>query len=202
MNDSNAVALPSPEGVPGAPFADPNLKLVVIDALMNSGHIDLGGSVEFLSSMLGRRYNPESDPQWLYKCQPAVDYLVRYPLTPEHLAAVETLCFDGGNSIYEYAWPGWDGESEDFNVRRLDGLGLLPNLRKFDEISMLYVDDFRPMTAMPNLQSLKLGPDTKVPVEVLLSLPALKLFTCYENEAPDQSVLDSLKARGVRVGIH
>jgi hypothetical protein len=155
--------------------------------------------VPFLSQMLGRPYNPENDPQWLYKCQPAYDYLVSYPLTPQHLAAVETLCFDGGNEIYAYIYPGWDGESDDFNVRALGGLELLPNLRTFNEISMLYVDDFRPLTGLPNLQSLELGSDTKVPADILLSLPALKRFTCYESEAPDPSVLAAFKARGVRV---
>jgi len=202
MTGANRVDLPPPNAVPGAPFDDPNLKLVVIDALLAAGHIDLGGQVGFLSAMLGRRYSPESDPQWLYKCQPAYDYLVCYPLTPEHLAAVETLCFDGGNAIYQYVWPGWDGEGGDFDVRALDGVELLPNLREFKEISMLYVDDFRPMTGMPNLRSLELGPDTKVPAEILLSLPALRQFACYKSAAPDRAVVDALKARGVRVGMY
>jgi hypothetical protein len=197
-----AFTLPPPEGPPGAPFDDPNLKLVVIDALVAAGQIDLGGLVHFLSQMLGRPYSPESDPQWLYKCQPAYDYLVCYPLSRDHLVAVESLCFDGGNAIYGYIWPGWDGEGGDFNVRALDGVELLSNLRKFDETAMLDANDFRPLTHLPKLESVGVGSGTKMAADVLLSLRSLKRFTCYRGDAPDPSVLDSLKARGVRVGMY
>lgn len=193
--------LPPPNAVPGVPFEDINLKLVVIDALMTSGHIDLGGMIGFLSAMLGRPYNPENDPQWLYKCDAAHDYLACYPLTPQHLSAVETLCFDGGNQIYQYIFPGWDGEGGDFDVRLLDGLEMLTNLRTFEDTSMLYVDDFRPITGLPKLQALQLAADKRVPAEILLSLPSLELFTCYSSAPLDPSLVAALRARGVRLGI-
>lgn len=201
MTDIKSSHLPPPNPLPGAPFEDGNLKLVVIDALLTSGHIDLGGPVNFLSAMLGRRYDPSDDPQWLYKCEAAHDYLLRYPLTHEHLTAVESLCFDGGSEIYRHIWPGWDGEGGDFDVRALDGLELLPNLRDFYDIAMLHVDDFRALTAMPNLQWLRLAPDTRVPADIVLSLPSLKLYTCYSSTPHDPALLAALKARGVRIGV-
>ncbi len=171
--------LPQPEGIPGAPFADPNLKLVVIDELISAGLIDLGEPEAFLSQILGRPYDPRSDRQQPQKCQPAYDYLVRYPLTQAQLSAVESICFDGGNDIYEFIWPGWDGETPDFNVRSLVGIERLTALKTFNEISTLDVMDFRPLCALPDLETLDLGLGTTASADVLLNLPSLKKFKCY-----------------------
>lgn len=194
--------LPQPDGIPGAPFADPNLKLVVIDELISAGIIDLGSPGEFLSQMLGRTYEPRSDGQQPRKCQPAYDYLVRYPLTPQQLQSVDSLCFDGGNDIYEFIWPGWDGETSDFNISSLDGIECLTELQTFNEISMLQVVDFKPLCALPKLTTLDLGLGTTASVDVLLGLPALRTFKCYEDDAPDDATLAQLAARGVGVRLY
>ena len=48
------------------------------------------------------------------------------------LAGVETLCVDGGLEVYQECAPVWDGEDDLFDVRSLDDLDLLPNLKHID----------------------------------------------------------------------
>lgn len=186
----------------GAPFADPNFKLVVLDALLHAGLIDLGSSSQFLSRVLGRPYDPRSDSQWPRKCQPAYDYLVRIPLTSDHLSAVTALCFDGGNVIYDYIWPGWSGETSDFHVHSLEGIAQLTHLRDVNDIALLEANDLSPLSHLSDLRSLDLGPGTKLPAAILLGLPALERFACHESDAPDRVALEALKAKGVTVRLY
>lgn len=186
----------------GAPFADPNFKLVVLDALLEAGLVDLGSSSQFLSRMLGRPYDPRRDSQWRDKCQSAYDYLIRIPLTSDHLAAVTELCFDGGNAIYDYIWPGWSGETDDFHVRSLEGIELLTSLRDFNDIALLEADDLSPLSHLSHLRSLDLGLGMKVPAEILLGLSALKRFACHESDAPDRTALEALSVRGVELRLY
>ncbi|MGM4891387.1 DUF6892 domain-containing protein [Tardiphaga sp. 839_C3_N1_4] len=195
-------ALVPPDLPAGAPFADPNFKLVVLDALLEVGLIDLGSASQFLSQVLGRPFDPRDDSQWPHKCQPAYDYLVRIPLTPDQLSAVTALCFDAGNAIYDYIWPGWSGETADFYVRSLEGIEQLTHLRDFNDIALLEANDLSPLSLLPDLRSLDLGSGTKLPAATLLSLPALERFACYENDAPDRVALEALKAKGVKVHLH
>lgn len=61
----------------------------------------------------------------------------------ELLARVEELCFDAGAEIFRHCAPAWDGEDDLFDVRSLDDLVLLPNLREvtFVEDGVLAVAD-------------------------------------------------------------
>ncbi|WP_411105096.1 DUF6892 domain-containing protein [Streptomyces sp. cmx-4-9] len=61
----------------------------------------------------------------------------------ELLARVEELCFDAGAEVFRHCAPAWDGEDDLFDVRSLDDLALLPNLRKvtFVEDGVLAVPD-------------------------------------------------------------
>jgi hypothetical protein len=53
----------------------------------------------------------------------------------ELLACVEELCFDAGLDIYWHCAPAWDGEDDLFDVRSLDDLVLLPNLRRVTAVN-------------------------------------------------------------------
>jgi hypothetical protein len=186
----------------GAPFTDLNFKLVVLDALLEARLIDLGNASQFLSRVLGRPYDPRGDSQWPHKCQAAYDYLVRILLTPDQLSAVTALCFDGGNAIYDYIWPGWSGETDDFHVRSLEGIEQLTHLRDFNDIALLEANDLSPLLHLPDLRSLDLGLGTKLPAAILLGLPALERFACHEDDAPDRVALEALKAKGVKVRLY
>ncbi|MFC8041976.1 DUF6892 domain-containing protein [Nocardia sp. NPDC057353] len=60
----------------------------------------------------------------------AREYFENLELSPDLLAGVEQLTFDGGCEIYAECCPHWDGEGDQFDVARLDDLPLLPNLRR------------------------------------------------------------------------
>lgn len=144
-----ATPYPQPAEPPGAPFKDPNFKLVVMSDLLDRHLIHLGHPSELAEYVLNRPFNVEEEGYALLK--PVYDYLVRYPLTQQHLNGVEMIIFDGGNSIYPYIWPFWDGETNEFDVESIDGIELCQNVREIHVISMLNATDFSHLSRLPKL---------------------------------------------------
>jgi hypothetical protein len=93
---------PAAVGMAGAPFADPNLKLVVLSSLLDAKQIDLGTPAQLATHVLGRAVDLEDEGYEIFPA--AQDYLERYPLTNELLAAVEEIEFDGGGTAYPFVW--------------------------------------------------------------------------------------------------
>jgi hypothetical protein len=188
---------PQPEATAGAPFADPNLKLAVLDTLLTSGTITLGPREELAQSLLGPDY--DEDEQGYALLEPVYDWLTRFPLTATHLAAVDELIFDGGNEIYTYAFPFWDGESDEFDVKNLEGIGQLANLRSIHVISMMLDNDLAHLAGLAQLEQLSLEHGPYKNGQTLLELPSLKSFSCGKGAFADPALLDALRARGVAV---
>ncbi|MET7424699.1 hypothetical protein [Dactylosporangium sp. NPDC005555] len=98
----------------GAPFADPVLKLAVLDLLgvplptaepFDEYHLDDGN----LARVLG------------------------VALTQEQLDSVEHLHWAGGGyTVQHVVWPQWDGETGEFDIRSLRGIEALRNLRRLE----------------------------------------------------------------------
>jgi len=197
--DAPSPLYPPPSGAPGAPFADPHFKLVVLDALLTVEAIDLGSEEQLAKHFLGAGHDRERGGYELL--QPVYDYLVRYPLTPEHLAAVEQLVFDGGNEIYFFVRPIWDGEGGEFNVRSLEGIALLPALRSINVISMLDDRDLSRFADLKKLTTLSLDPQLYDNPETLLALPALKELSYFKDRSlpDDPQIKSALEAKGVKV---
>lgn len=191
---------PTAEPTPGAPFADPNFKLVVLDALLAARAINLGPEASLAKHLIGPRYNREKDGYELLK--PVYDYLVRYPLSREHLAAVEGLTFDGGNDIYVYPFPFWDGETLDFHVNSLAGIELLTNLRRFTVISMLNDNDLSRLGSLSKIEEVTLDPGPFKNARTLLALPKLREIDCYDTSLSDPAIEAALKAKGVKVTVY
>ncbi|KPN62467.1 hypothetical protein AKJ29_00565 [Aliiroseovarius crassostreae] len=206
---ATAQSYPEPRGETGAPFADPNLKLVVLSSLLEEGHIDLGESSDFLSWVLDQ---PVSDPWDLGFgiIQPAYDYLARYPLGQSLLDEVETLSFDGGLEIYFYVSPTWDGETEDFDISSFEGLQHLRNLRVFEASSMIPELDLNLLAGFDKLEVIEGG----VPVsntEALLAMPTLRSVELVGNDLyrdvrsighRQNDLFETLKNNGVDVWVH
>jgi hypothetical protein len=186
---------PAPGAVPGAPFADPNFKLIVLDALREAGVIDLGSPRELTEHVLGRDADASKEGRGLVR-----DYLLRFRLTDEHLAAVETLLFEGSIAIYQYAGLSFNLAGSDADVKSLDGIERLRNLRRFCHSSMLADMDLSRLAGLDRLESVSLG-DRFANPRTLLALPSLKVLECYPYSIDDPTVIPALEANGVKVTI-
>lgn len=189
-------AYPQPQQTPGAPFADPNLKLVVLDALREAGVVDLGQPDDLARHLMGDSYNRERDGYHLLR--PVYDYLVRYPLDAKQFDAVTTLTFDGGSDIYPYMYPFWDGEDGVFDVASLDGIERLRNLARFNVIALLRDTDLAHLRPLRRLRTISLDPGRYENAEVLLTFPALRELHLY-GSLPDPRIARALAARGVKI---
>ncbi|MFV0295096.1 MAG: DUF6892 domain-containing protein [Hyphomicrobiaceae bacterium] len=133
--EKQPVVYPAPSGVPGAPFKDVNFKLAVLSELIDSGAIDIGDPQDLYDHVLGRHFDLEQEG---YDEVPeARAYLARYPLTPDLLARVRAIEFDGGATIYSYIHFFWSGEDDAFTIRLFAGIEALPNLKSVRIISMV-----------------------------------------------------------------
>ena len=191
------ISYPSPAGKPGAPFADPNLKLVVLSSLIDAGTIHLGPRQKLAAHILGPGYDEDQDGYFLLK--PVYNYLVRYPLTSNHLAAVTSIEFDGGSTIYNYPFPFWNGEDGEFDVGSLEGIERLINLQRIDIISLLNDSDLSRLDALKQLEHVDLDGARYQGGDALLELPALKSVTCSSWSFSDPGLIPALRARGVEV---
>jgi len=188
---------PTPAGKHGAPFADPNLKLVVLSALSDAGVIHLGPRKKLAEHLLGPGYDEDQDGYDLLR--PVYDWLVRFPLTANHLAAVTAIEFDGGSSIYQYPFPFWSGEDGEFDVQSLEGINRLINLKSIEIIALLNNYDLQHLVGLKKLEHLGLDPGRYQHGEVLLQLPALKSLTCSSGAFEDHKIIPTLRAHGVAV---
>ncbi|QFT82765.1 hypothetical protein FIU89_19240 [Roseovarius sp. THAF27] len=184
-----------------APFADPNFKLAVIDALMSNGTLDLGDEWTFQDRLSKGQYDYERDGYTLNRA--FLSYFRQYPLTAAHLAAVEELWFDGGLDIYGWIFTFWGGETEDFDIDSLADLALLPNLRVFGFSAMHDANDLAAYLRAPKLEVLDLGLIGRPwrNWDALLQLPKLRKFRYFTTDhAPEaDEVLATLRARGVTI---
>ncbi|XKK39694.1 hypothetical protein HFP72_02035 [Nocardiopsis sp. ARC36] len=58
-------------------------------------------------------------------------YFEALEIGAEQLATVDSVLFDGGLRVFMECAPVWDGEDDLFDVRSLEDLDLVPNLRRF-----------------------------------------------------------------------
>ena len=199
----------APAGAPGAPFGDPNFKLVVMNDLLERNIIDLGTPRDIAQFAFDRPF--DQVPQGHALLRPVYDYLVRYPLADADLAAAQNLSFDGGNRIYSYAFPSWDGETDDFEVHSLDGIERLANLESFAVTAMLAFHDFSRLAGFQKLRCVDATIGRYENLNTLLGLSALAECRLRGNRIYDdvmtpghqsRSVMETLRGRGVRVWVH
>ncbi len=187
---------PLPSGIQGAPFSDPNLKLVVMSALLRLKIIDLGTPEQLASHVLGRPVDLEQEG---YDLIPqAMDYLLRYPLTDEQLAAVDWIQFDGSGEIYPYAWYFWGGYEDAFDIQNSADLRLCINLQAISVISMTESFDLRTLVPLRKLEKIFIG----VPaanIDALLDMPSLKAVSGFNANPEASEILKKLERRGIEV---
>ena len=190
---------PPPAGAPGAPFADPNFKLVVLSSLLEADALDLAEPKDLAEFVLKRPVDLEREGY--ARIAEAYDYLVRYPLTDADLAQVETITFDGGSEIYPYCFRFWSGETKEFDVTSVEGIGRCANLRSIICIAVIEKLDIAQVVGLAKLEEINL-PQACVNPQRLLDLPVLKKLTFHEGAIADEALLARLRAKGVAVRIY
>lgn len=200
---------PAMAGEPGAPFKDPNLKLLALSDLRDRKVIDLGTPQQLAEHVLKRKVDLDDEG---YDLIPeAYEYLARYPLTPDLLAQVKRLYFDASTGIVEYAWLFWTGESGAFDVHSLEGIEHCINLERIGIITLFSPGeiDLRQLAALPRMRKIDVNVDLRH-LEVLLGMRELKELHLRSKETyndvmtpghPTRTIMEALKARGVDVWI-
>lgn len=117
-------------------FEDLNFKLVVIDSLLSKEN-SFNKKLEVVKAAYGNS-SQEIIPEML-------QFFANLALSQEDLDKVTSLDFDGGSDIYFLIYPGWDGESDCFEVRSIKGHEKLRNLEIVDWTSMCDPDILRDM---------------------------------------------------------
>ncbi len=105
-------------------FDDFNFKLVVIDALL-----DKSASFEQELNKMKERYC--DDYEWYTNAgsiHEMCEYFATLTITPKDIKKITQLCFDGGNEIYFYIQPDWDGEDDAFDIHSVSGFEKLTKL--------------------------------------------------------------------------
>lgn len=117
------------DALPGlAPFTDVNAKLAVLEVLMYEKGL-LGPTFDV--HRFCAEHEPPIDPEGSeWGAIPEVlAHFAALPIPTDLLGDVDEIYMDGGNRIYLQVAPGWDGEDDLFDLRSVDDLALLPNLR-------------------------------------------------------------------------
>ncbi len=194
--EPSAPPYPAASGTAGAPFSDVNLKLAVMSALLHAKLLDLGTPEELATHVLGRPVDLEKDG---YDLIPeALDYLARYPLKDDLLASVETMEFDGGATIYPFAWYFWSGEEGAFDIKDLSGIRFCPNLKSLSVISMIDKVNIQALVPLKRLEQISINVPSEN-LEALLDLPSLKEAGRFSRNPAAISILKKLEQRGVEV---
>ncbi|MEO3972680.1 hypothetical protein [Streptomyces sp. CAU 1734] len=117
-----------------AVFADFNFKLLVVEKLMyDEGTLVPAFSIDARMAARGipdpTSHVFENDLAYTVLDESRA-FFEELEIGEELLASVDTLLVDGGLQVYYECSPVWDGEDDLFDVRSLDDLALLPNLRE------------------------------------------------------------------------
>ena len=195
-DEPTAPPYPPASGTSGAPFSDVNLKLAVMSALLDAKLLDLGTPEQLATHVRGRPVDLEKDG---YDLIPeALDYLARYPLTDNLLTSVESMEFDGGATIYPFAWYFWSGEEGAFDIRDLSGIRFCTNLKSLSVISMIDKVDIRALVPLKTLEQVSINVPSEN-IEALLDIPSLNEAGRFAGNSAAPAVLEKLKQRGVQV---
>ncbi|MFD6279703.1 DUF6892 domain-containing protein [Streptomyces sp. NPDC060209] len=128
-----------------AEFKDFNFKLMVVEALMyGHGTLTPVFSIDERSRAAGvdDLYSHVYDNGWEHTVlDESRAFFEALEISDELLATVDELVLDGGNQVFYECSPVWDGEDDLFDVRSLDDLPLLPNLKRVLGVDMVAVPD-------------------------------------------------------------
>ncbi|GCD12535.1 DUF6892 domain-containing protein [Clostridium tagluense] len=122
-------------------FEDFNFKLVVIEALLDKSSA-FQDELEALVEEHTKNY------EWYTDAGPIkgiLQFFAELNIGQTDLDKITELCFDGGNEIYGYIEPDWDGEDCFFDVQSVKGFEHIKNLKSVQLISMVAEEVLEPI---------------------------------------------------------
>lgn len=185
-------------------FPDAGLLLGVLDRLLLTGHVE----EDHVRAALDDIRDPEAEGDlteedaWIAT---ALQRLGMLEFDPEGLPGIEALDFDGGNDIYmlieDCLGIHTGGETDHYQVNSLVGLDELDRLQRLDLDGHGYRKaplDLSPLRDHPALQHVVLSGICSG-AGALEHMPALTHLDVTLASLDDESVLERLAARGVRI---
>lgn len=185
-----------------AEIRDPNLRLTILHSAWNAGLLPPFDKEAFYRDVLhdpwdaDADYNDEVDER-------VRKHLLTIPLPSDLLAKLTRVTWDAGNEVFNYIWTTFDGESDEFAVRDLNGIEACKNLDVLEFTGGAAFRDCAPLAGLPKLSSATLLGGVMSDLSPLLKLASLKkLRVVAENTPSNQSVIDALRSRGVAVTVY
>jgi len=128
-------------------FNDINFKISVIAALQEMGYYKKEAEALFKDN--NGPHDSSGKP-----INEVFDYYKNLVIEQKLLNKIESLKPDGGDSSYLFLINDWDGEDDLFNIKSIEGIELLKNLKSFLPLSMIGENglDFSPLLKCEKLK--------------------------------------------------
>ncbi|MGW7435344.1 DUF6892 domain-containing protein [Streptomyces sp. NPDC054849] len=173
---------------------DANLRLAILSQLMEVGAVPLFEvPVPDDAHQCGDDCDEDCtdwlDRPWQYEYREEV--ALDLPVTREQCAALREVKWHTSSTAIFMIWSEWGGECDEFNVRSLDGIGVvLPALESL-HLELTAVTDLTPLTRCGRLRTLTLagGYDDETDLEPLSRVGSLRTLVLTSKLVRDLSPL-------------
>ena len=135
-----------------------------------------------------------------------LDYLLNYPLSEEQLLSIRHLSLETECSAYEtLVCPYWDYEPGVIEVKSLEGIEQLPNLKSLSLAELSPGCSLEPLLRLPELEHIYSLSTQLSDYSALLQIPKLKslrVFGSMASKPTGQSykqIIEELREKGVEV---
>ena len=179
-------------------FSDPNLQLLVLDQMWTDKLLPKFDKEKFYKQKLKKEYSRAED--YNYEIDKKVlAALLAIELPASKLAKLNRIWY-GGNEVHQVVWTNFDGQSEKFYVRSLDGIEACKNLESITFDPGVAFSDLSPLTSLAKLADLTLVGKPLANLQPLTELPKLKkLRVSRKKSAKNDKVIAELIEKGVKV---
>ncbi len=184
---------------------DKNLHFALLGQLMWKGVVPAFDLNAFFEEELGQEYDPMAD--YNYEPIPAVEnYLRQYPPQETDLLKLDSLSLDGGDAIYGWIWPQWDGEDDYFSIRSFEGIEACRNITSIDIVGVLSLDhpvNLKGIDKLPQLTKLSFDGGLFGDLYPLTEAPELRsvtfFYSLFTSDTNRDAVFSALREKGVTV---
>lgn len=183
---------------------DKNLKLTIIDSLISNGLIQFNRDIFLHETCRWTKYKTK---RFYDKPIPEIlEYFLSIELGKYPLHKIIKLYQSGINEINYLIWNGWDGETDYFDIKTLEGVDQMPNLNKLI-LGTTMINDLTPLISLCKLKEVSIISTNIIQkVEILLEIKTLEKV---EIQAPfpkqDKNhysdIENALKNKGVTTSI-